>query len=88
MGTGTVAFTCQIEITDKCAGKDHGNRAMRSSLESNRSSLSDACMERSIVRAVAAYAIATSDGHFATFKNAIRDRPAPITRAAMMESCP
>ena len=43
MGTGPVATACKAEIADKCAGKQHGNRAVRTCLESNRSSLSEAC---------------------------------------------
>jgi hypothetical protein len=43
MGTGPVASACKAEIADKCAGKQHGNRAVRTCLEANRSSLSDAC---------------------------------------------
>jgi len=43
MGTGPVAAACQTEIADKCAGKEHGNRAARTCLEANRASLSDAC---------------------------------------------
>ena len=43
MGTGPVATACKAEIADKCAGKQHGNRAVRACLEANRSSLSDAC---------------------------------------------
>jgi hypothetical protein len=43
MGTGPVASACKAEIADKCAGKQHGNRAVRTCLESNRSSLSEAC---------------------------------------------
>ncbi len=43
MGTGPVASACQTEIADKCAGKQHGNRAVRACLEANRSSLSEAC---------------------------------------------
>ena len=42
-GTGPVASACKAEIADKCTGKQHGNRAVRTCLEANRASLSDAC---------------------------------------------
>jgi hypothetical protein len=43
VGTGPVAAACKAEIADKCAGKQHGNRAVRTCLEANRASLSEAC---------------------------------------------
>lgn len=40
---GPVATACQEDIAKYCAGKEHGNRELRTCLESNKSTVSAAC---------------------------------------------
>jgi hypothetical protein len=42
-GTGPVATTCQQDIEKFCAGKEHGQGAVRACLESNKANVSAAC---------------------------------------------
>lgn len=44
-GTGPVVAACQTEIEQKCSGKEHANRDIRTCLEANRASLSKACQD-------------------------------------------
>lgn len=44
-GTGPVVAACQTEIEQKCSGKEHGNRDIRTCLEANRASLSKPCQD-------------------------------------------
>jgi hypothetical protein len=42
-GSGPVAAACQADIAKYCAGKEHGNRAVRTCLEENRDKVTEAC---------------------------------------------
>ena len=43
MGNGPVATACQQDIEKFCAGKEHGQGAVRACLESNKANVSTAC---------------------------------------------
>jgi hypothetical protein len=42
-GKGPVAAACQQDIEKLCAGKEHGQGAVRACLESNKANVSAAC---------------------------------------------
>ena len=42
-GNGPVATACQQDIEKLCAGKEHGQGAVRACLESNKANVSAAC---------------------------------------------
>lgn len=42
-GNGPVATACQQDIEKLCAGKEHGQGAVRACLESNKGNVSAAC---------------------------------------------